>query len=90
MIFSANNCGSDNIADFTNSEKIRDKIEMKEVPLGSIEGIGNGIPTMVDCGELKCRHIGLPGHPNHGRKNDDFDSFRFFNRCNCRETEKRN
>ena len=46
-----------------NSEKIRDKIEMKEVPLGSIEGIGNGILAAIDYGEGKCRHLGLIVHP---------------------------
>ena len=64
--------------------------ELREVLLGYIQVLGKGILATFDCGERKCRHIGLPGHPNHGRKNDDFDSFRFFNRCNCRETEKRN
>ena len=33
---------------------------MREVPLGSIEGICNGIPASFDCGEGKYRHFGLP------------------------------
>ena len=62
-----------------NSEKIRDKIEVKEVPLGSIEGICNGIPTMFDCGEGKCRHLGLHCSSHLRREKSHFDSFRFFN-----------
>ena len=33
---------------------------MREVPLGSIDGICNGIPTTFVCGEGKCHHLGLP------------------------------
>ena len=33
---------------------------MREVPLGSIQVIGHGIPSPIDCGERKCRHLRLP------------------------------
>jgi len=62
VTFGDTNCGSVTFVDL-NSEKIRDKIEMKEVPLGSIEGIGNGILAAIDYGEGKCRHLGLIVHP---------------------------
>ena len=73
-----------------NSDKIRDKIETREVPLGSIEDIckENAI-TFVRIGD-EIHHIGMPEHRIEREQKYHFEPFRFFNRCMCRETEKRN
>ena len=50
---------------------------MREVPLGSIQVIGHEIPSPIDCGERKCRHLRLPVNRIDAEKSH-LDSFRFF------------
>ena len=64
---------------------------MKEVPLGSIEGIGNGIPATFDYVEGEMSSHWTLRSSDLGQEKSHFEPFRFFfNRCMCRETEKRN
>ena len=63
---------------------------MREVPLGSIDGICKGISATFAYVERKFITLDSPFIAFMAWKSRILNHFGFFNRCNCRETEKRN